>query len=94
MSIPLERFFRILVVGEHSGVVATVIEEELHFPVTSIDADQIPQAIRGGADLGAIIVARAEAQAVVDARDERGLRMPIFMISGRDDEALAEPFLK
>ena len=94
MSIPLERFFRILVVGEHTGVVAQVIEHELHFPVTSIDLEQIPQAIRGGADLGAIIVAREGAQAVVDARDERGLRMPIFMISGRDDEALDEPFLK
>ena len=58
MSIPLERFFRILVVGEHTGVVAQVIEDELHFPVTSIDLEQIPQAIRGGADLGAIIVAR------------------------------------
>ncbi|MGO4221783.1 ornithine decarboxylase [Lysobacter sp. TAF61] len=94
MSIPLERFFRILVVGEHSGVVAQVIEDELHFPVTSIDSEQIATAIRGGADLGAIICARADTQAVVDAREERGLRMPIFMISGRDDEALAEPFLK
>ncbi|MFC3814073.1 ornithine decarboxylase [Lysobacter sp. GCM10012299] len=94
MSIPLERFFRILVVGEPTGVVAQVIEEELHFAVTSIDVEQIPQAVRGGADLGAIIVSRDGAQAVVDARDERGLRMPIFMISGRDDEALDEPFLK
>ena len=62
------------------------------------DVDRVgrrsPQAIRGGADLGAIIVSRDDAPATIDARDERGLRMPIFMISGRDDETLAEPFLK
>lgn len=94
MSIPVERYFRILVVGEPSGVVAQIVQDELHFVVQSVNREQITSAIRSGADVGAIIVTRADAQAVIEARNERGLRMPIFMLSARDDETLAEPFLK
>src|SRR6476620_7778933 len=94
MSIPVQRFFRILVIGEDSGQVARIIEDELHFTVTSVPSDDIAQAIRAGADVGAIVVTRVDVEAVIAARDERGLRMPIFMISQREDEALQEPFLK
>ncbi|MFC4527179.1 ornithine decarboxylase [Dyella halodurans] len=94
MSIPVQRYLRILVIGEPTGVVAQVLEDELHFDVQSIASDQIVQAIRNGADLGAIIVSREDAPAAISARDERGLRMPIFMISSREDETFAEPFLK
>jgi len=94
MGIPIAQFFRILVVDEPSGTVARIVEDELHFPTTSIPADRIEETIRGGADIGAIIVSRAAAPALVKARDERGLRMPIFMVSRRSEETLGEPFLK
>jgi len=94
MGIPVAKFFRILVIGEQSGRVARIVEEELHLTAVSIASDQIAEAIRAGADVGAIIVSRSDAPATIKAREERGLRMPIFMISQRNEEALAEPFLK
>ena len=94
MSIPVQRFFRILVIGEDSGQVARIIEDELHFTVTSIASDEIAQAIRTGADVGAIVVTRADVEAAIAAREERGLRMPIFLLSRREDATLEEPFLK
>jgi len=94
MSIPVQALFRILVVGEHSGQVAHIIEDELHFVVTSISSDQLAEAIRAGADVGAIVVTRADVEAAIAAREARGLRMPIFLLSSREDETLAEPFLK
>jgi ornithine decarboxylase len=94
MGIPIAKFFRILVVGEQSGRVARIVEEELHFTAVSVSSDQIAEAIRAGADVGAIIVSQSDAPATIKAREERGLRMPIFMISRRTEEALAEPFLK
>src|SRR6476661_2481371 len=94
MSIPVQRFLRILVIGEDSGQVARIIEDELHFAVTSVASDQVAQAIRAGADVGAIVVTRAEVEAAVAAREERGLRMPIFLLSRREDATLEEPFLK
>ena len=94
MSIPAQRFFRILVIGEDSGQVARIIEEELHFTVTPVASDDITQAIRAGADVGAIVVTRADVEATIAARDERGLRMPVFLLSRREDATLDEPFLK
>jgi len=94
MSIPVQRFFRILVIGEDSGQVARIIEDELHFKVTSVASDEIAQAIRTGADVGAIVVTRADVEAAIAAREERGLRMPIFLLSRREVATLEEPFLK
>ncbi|MFL6593631.1 MAG: ornithine decarboxylase [Luteimonas sp.] len=94
MSVPVQRFFRVLVVGEDSGQVARIIEDELHFTVTSVASDDVAQAIRSGADVGAIVVTRADVEATIAARDERGLRMPIFLLSRREDATLDEPFLK
>jgi ornithine decarboxylase len=94
VSIPVQALFRVLVIGEDSGQVARIIEDELHFTVASVASDQISQAIRAGADVGAIVVTRADAEAAIAARDERGLRMPIFLLSRREDETLDEPFLK
>src|SRR6478609_7930257 len=93
MNIPIQRFFRILVVGEDSGQVARIIEEELHFMVTSVPTDQVAQAIRTSADVGAIVVTRANVEAVIAAREERGLRMPVFLLSSREDATFDEPFL-
>lgn len=94
MSIPIERFFRILVIGENSGQAARAIEEALHFMVTSVPSAQTVEAIRGAADVGAILVSRADVEAAVAARAERGFRMPIFLLSERDDGILGEAFLK
>ena len=40
------------------------------------------------------MVTRADVEAAISAREERGLRMPIFLLSRREDETLDEPFLK
>lgn len=94
MAYPVTEYFRILVVGHDFEFVAHIIEEELHFKVTVVDPDDAAEAIRGGADLGAIIVSRPDAPAVVEAREARGLAMPIFLLSRRDEETFHEPFLK
>jgi len=94
MAIPVNRYFRVLVVGEENRPVARIIEDELHFETTLVDRDIAPEAIRGGADLGAIVVSRSDAEATVAARDARGLRMPVFMMGKRDDDTLSDPWLK
>ncbi|WP_266182681.1 ornithine decarboxylase [Dyella humicola] len=94
MSIPLIHYFRILVAGEQAEEVSSIIEQDLHFRTMVVPPTGIAEAIRSGADLGAIVVSRALAPAAIVARDERGLRMPIFMISDRHDETFADPFLK
>ncbi|WP_130617289.1 ornithine decarboxylase [Dyella amyloliquefaciens] len=94
MSIPFIHYFRILVAGERSEEVASIIEQDLHFRVVVVPPSGIEEAIRSGADLGAIVVSRALAPATIAVRDERGLRMPIFMISDRHDETLSDTFLK
>lgn len=94
MSIPVQRLFRILVIGEGSGAVARIIEEELRFTVTSITAEQVSEAIRAGADVGAIVVSPADITAVLPARDERGLHMPVFLLSSREEATLDQPFLE
>lgn len=94
MAIPVARYFRILVVGEQNEPVGRIIEDELHFTTTVVPVERAADAICAGADLGAIVVARADAQAVIAARDERGLRMPIFMIGERGEDALSDAALK
>jgi ornithine decarboxylase len=94
MSIPANRYLRILVVGSENARVAEIIERELNFRTVVIEPPAAADAIRNGADLGAIISADADIQAVVKIRDERGLRMPIFMISTRDQETLMAPYLQ
>ena len=84
MSIPLTRFFRILVIGEQYTNVCRTIEEGLHFTVTLVPSGEYAEAIRAGADLGAIIVGRADATGAIAARDARGFRMPVFLLSRRD----------
>lgn len=94
MAFPITHYFKILVVGHQYDFVARIIEDELYFKVTVVVAEDAAEAIRGGADIGAIIVSRQDAAAVVKERDKRGLRMPIFMLSRRDEETFGEPFLK
>ncbi|MET3651223.1 hypothetical protein ABIC75_000925 [Dyella japonica] len=94
MSIPFIHYFRILVAGEQSEQASSIIEHDLHFPTVVVPPSGLAEAIHSGADLGAIVVSRELAQAAITARDQRGLRMPIFMISGRDDETFDDPFLK
>jgi ornithine decarboxylase len=94
MSIPVAQYFRILVIGDQSAAVSRIIEEDLHFETKEVPPEQIAESIRNGADVGAIVVSRANAAAAVEARDARGLRMPIFMLTGREEDTLSDPFLK
>ena len=95
MGIPITRFFRILVVGEEYANVCRTIEEELHFTVTQVPSGGFAEAIRAGADLGAIVVSRADVADAIAQRDARGLRMPVqtileLLASGMTfDEAMA-----
>ena len=93
MSIPVAELFRILVVGEQNAPVKDIIEEQLRFAVTLVPAERASEAIRGGADLGAIVVSEDDAAAVVAARDDRGMRMPIFLLGPRDAGTLSAPYL-
>jgi ornithine decarboxylase len=93
MSIPPNRYFRILVVGSENARVAEIVEEELHFRTAVVEPSAAADAIRNGADLGAIVVAREHVEAIVKAREERGLRMPVFMLSPRDPGTLVAPYL-
>src|SRR6185503_1178165 len=51
-------------------------------------------AIRNSADLGAIVVARDDVEAVVKARDDRGLKMPVFLLTTRGQDTLSAPYLQ
>ncbi|TBR39374.1 MULTISPECIES: ornithine decarboxylase [Dyella] len=94
MGIPLIHYFRILVAGERSEEVATILSEDLHFRVLVVSPAGIEEALRSGADLGALVVSRELAPTAISARDRRGLRMPIFMITERDEATFSDPFLK
>jgi ornithine decarboxylase len=94
MSIQLTRYFRVLVIGEENKFAGDIIERDLGFRIRLVPQDQIEEAIRGSADCGAIVVSRPHVEAVVKTRDERGLRMPIFLLSRRREETFLEPFLK
>jgi ornithine decarboxylase len=93
MSIPVAELFSILVVGEQNAPVKDIIEEQLRFAVTLVPAERASEAIRGGADLGAIVVSEDDAAAVVAARNDRGMRMPIFLLGPRDAGTLSAPYL-
>ena len=93
MSIPVADLFRILVVGEHHAPVRDILENELRFAVTLVPAERAGDAIRDGADLGAIIVSDDDADLVVKAREGRGLRMPIFLLGTRGAATLSAPYL-
>jgi ornithine decarboxylase len=93
MTIPANRYFRILVVGAANARVAEIIEQELNFRTLTVEAPAAAEAIRNGTDVGAIVVAPADAEAVVKAREARGLRMPVFLLSGRDQGTLMAPYL-
>ncbi|WP_201313492.1 ornithine decarboxylase [Dyella sp. EPa41] len=94
MSIPFIHYFRILVAGDRAEEVASIIEQDLHFRVHVAPPSGVEEAIRSGADLGAIVVSRALAPTAIAARDDRGLRMPIFMMTDRHEETFHDPFLK
>ena len=94
MTIPATRYFRILVVGSQHARVAEIIEQELHFRTVVVEPDAAANAIRDGADLGAIIVDSANAERVIQAREGRGLRVPVFLIATRGDGTLMAPYLQ
>ena len=94
MTIPANRYLRILVVGQENAPVAEIIEHELDFRTLVIEPQAIADAIRNGADLGAIVVTRADVDAVIKARCARGLRMPVFLLTSRDQETLTAPYLQ
>lgn len=93
MSFPVTQFLRILIIGSNNEPVKRIIEDELHFTVSVVDNQHAAEAIRNGADLGAIIVSPQGAAGVIEARDARGLRMPIFLIAQREDATLSAPYL-
>jgi ornithine decarboxylase len=94
MTIPANRYFRILVVGSENARVAEIIERELSFRTVVVEPSGAADAIRNGADIGAIVVARSDVDAVIQARDERGLRMPVFLITTREQGTLMAPYLQ
>jgi ornithine decarboxylase len=92
MSIPANRYLRILV-GADNAPVAEIIERELNFRTVVVEPAAIAGAIRNSADLGAIVVSAADVEAVVRIRNERGLRTPVFLVTTRDNGVLAKPYL-
>src|SRR6476620_6063727 len=93
MHVPVSRYFRVLVVGEEHRPVAAIIERDLRYATTVVPSDEAVDAMRGAADVGAIVVGHRDAATVAAARDARGLRMPLFMFSRRDDSTLDDPVL-
>lgn len=94
MTIPANRYFRILVVGQELTPVAEIIQHELDFRTVVVEPTAARMAIRNSADFGAIVVSHADVEAVVKARDERGLRMPVFLVTTRDQDTLMAPCLE
>lgn len=94
MNIPVQRYFRILVVGQEYGFVATLIQDKLGFETTLLTAEDAIEAVRYGSDLGAILTPGAHAEAIIAMRDARGLRMPVFLLSKPDQDVFMAPYLK
>jgi ornithine decarboxylase len=94
VTIPATNYVRVLVVGQENAKVAEIIEQELHFRTSLVEKEDAAEAIRNGADLGAIVVGCADAEAVIKAREERGLRMPVFLRTTRDGNTLMAPYLQ
>jgi len=93
MTIPAQRYFRILVVGSQNATVAEIIARELNFRTLVIESSAIAGTLRNSADLGAIVVSTADIDAVMRARDARGLRTPVFLLTSREHDTLAAPYL-
>jgi ornithine decarboxylase len=93
MNIPANRYFKILVVGRAHARVAEIIEHELSFRAVVVEEPAAADAIRNAADIGAIVVGRQAVDEVVALRGTRGLRMPVFLITTRDDNTLSAPYL-
>jgi ornithine decarboxylase len=93
MNIPIQHYFRILVVGEELAPVASIIEKDLGYRVANVRADQAREAIYNGADLCAIVVGRSDATLVIAARNERGLEMPVFLSSERSTQMFQDLYL-
>jgi ornithine decarboxylase len=94
VQIPIERYFRVLVVGRDHAPIAAILEEELGLRVTTVDAEDAEEAIREGADLCAIVVGRSDASSVLAARSERGFEMPVFLVSERSAEVFEDAYLQ
>lgn len=94
MNIPAQFYFRILVVGVQQEKIAERIEEKLNFKTTVVAPEEAAEAVSYGADIGAIIVSSMDAEEVIRVRNERGLRMPVFMVSKRNSESFLSPYLK
>ncbi len=71
MTIPAQRYFRILIVGSQNATVAEIIERELNFRTLVIESSAIAGTLRNSADLGAIVVSTADIDEVMRARDAR-----------------------
>src|ERR1043166_5048794 len=94
MQIPIQRYFRVLVVGQQHAPVAGIIEEELGFKAVTVPADQAREAIHGGADLCAIVVGQSDAPLVLAARHDQGFEMPVFLFSERSADVFHAPYLQ
>jgi len=93
MHIPIQHYFRILVVGEQHAPVARIIEADLGFRVVNVPADRAREAIYNGADLCAVVVGRSDAALVIATRNERGLEMPVFLFSERSTQVFQDSYL-
>jgi len=95
MPIQLNRYFSVMVIGGENKFVADIIERDLGFKTRLVaEPEYLDDAVRGAADCGAIVVARDHVDAAVKARDERGLRMPVFLLSRRKEETFLAKYLK
>ena len=94
MQIPIQRHFRVLVVGDEHAPVADIIEKELGLRTVTVAADDAVETLHEGADLCAIVVGRSNASDVIAARKERGFEMPVFLVSERDAEVFHAPYLQ
>ncbi|PYP94170.1 MAG: hypothetical protein DMD34_09515, partial [Gemmatimonadetes bacterium] len=94
MQIPIQRHFRVLVVGDEHAPVADIIEKELGLRTVTVAADDAVETLHEGADLCALVVGRSNASDVIAARKERGFEMPVFLVSERDAEVFHAPYLQ
>src|SRR4030095_5442815 len=91
---PANRYLRILVVGSGNAPVAEIIERELDFRTILVEQAAVKDAMRNSADIGAVVASPPDIDVVMRVRSERGLRMPVFLLTTRDHGTLAAPYLK
>lgn len=94
MSMPVQRYLRLLVVGREYEFVAQLIRDNLGFETTVVDDADVAPAIVAGSDLGAIVTAARHADLVVATREARGLRMPVFLLAPTGTDTFHAPYLK